>query len=314
MNSKIRIWFLPIILIILVSCQNSSQPEEGKKPRESIEKSKAAIAQFENGMKLYHKQDYLAAINKFSQAINLYPDYVEAYYYRGNSQSYLKSYRGSIADYSKAIELDPDNISLYEFRGNARVFIEEYQGAIADFSRVIEAKPDVANAYKWRANARSKSGDYDGAIADYNRVLELNPDEVESIFMLAILYHAQKKYKEAKDATARALEIDPKSPVIHYNMGFFCLANSDFEEAVGYLEYYLEHGEKMFRSDALVRLSIAYYLSDNKAAAAKKLDLALKASPSLKDGSRVLRNTEREGYPYSRSQRKTFDKMLTEFK
>ena len=85
-------------------------------------------------------------------------------------------YRGAIADYDRAIELKPDYADAYYNRRISKSALGDYYGAIADYSRAIELKPDFAEAYYNRANAKSELGDYEGAKADRKRAIELDPE------------------------------------------------------------------------------------------------------------------------------------------
>ena len=51
------------------------------------------------------KKDYLGAINDFSKAIELEPDFAEAYFNRGLTRIFLDDMEGGSLDLSKAGEL-----------------------------------------------------------------------------------------------------------------------------------------------------------------------------------------------------------------
>ena len=91
---------------------------------------------------------------------------------------------GAIADYTKAIELKPDYADAYYHRGLAKqakcsfggfVWTErgELDEAIADYTKAIELKPDYADAYYNRGLAKQAEGDLDGARVDCTKAIEL---------------------------------------------------------------------------------------------------------------------------------------------
>ena len=119
------------------------------------------------------------AIEDYSQALVLNPEDVEAYFYRGNVHYEKRDYRRAIADYNQAIDLDPEHAYAYLNRGAAHAEQGNYPFAIADLDQAIALDPDFAEAYYKRAevySTRYKGRDYARAVADYRRYLELRPD------------------------------------------------------------------------------------------------------------------------------------------
>ena len=57
----------------------------------------------------------------------------------------------AIADFNRAIELKPDYAEAYNNRGNAYSDKGDFDHAIADFSKAIELKPDFPIAYNNRS-------------------------------------------------------------------------------------------------------------------------------------------------------------------
>ena len=80
---------------------------------------------------------------------------------------------GATAGSTNAIELKPDLIQAYFNRGNVRQLTGDLDGAITDYSKAIEHKPDLAVAYYDRGLAKQAKGDSHGAIEDYTRAIEL---------------------------------------------------------------------------------------------------------------------------------------------
>ena len=66
----------------------------------------------------------------------------------------LGKYEEAIKDYDKAIELDPDYSDAYNNRGLAKYYLDKYGEAIKDFNKVIELTPNYTNAYYDRGNAK----------------------------------------------------------------------------------------------------------------------------------------------------------------
>jgi len=62
------------------------------------------------------KSNYTLAIQRFNTIIQIKPDMLEAYYYRGYAKYSLSDYQGAYADFHKVIELNPYFSEGYRFR------------------------------------------------------------------------------------------------------------------------------------------------------------------------------------------------------
>jgi tetratricopeptide (TPR) repeat protein len=101
---------------------------------------------------------YDRAIADYTTAIQLKPDYAEAYNDRGFAYYLKGDAERAIADYTRAIELRPNYPKAYNSRGV--VYMAHGYGAaksVPDFDRAIALKPDFRYAYINRANARLAS-------------------------------------------------------------------------------------------------------------------------------------------------------------
>lgn len=72
------------------------------------------------------------------KVIELAPDFVYAYYNRGNILAALKDYRAAIVDYDRALELDPNLAEVYYNRGLTHIFLGNNRQGIQDLSKAGE--------------------------------------------------------------------------------------------------------------------------------------------------------------------------------
>ena len=104
------------------------------------------------------------------------------YYNKGYAESDLEQHEEAIDDFTKAIELNPDFVWAYSNRGYSKNALGLYKEAIDDFTKAIELKPDYANAYNNRANAQTALGQHQKAIDDYTMAIELAGENVYFYF------------------------------------------------------------------------------------------------------------------------------------
>ena len=101
----------------------------------------------------------------------------EFYLKRGEDFSGVHQYDRAIADYAAAIELKPDYAEAYNDRGFAYYLKGDFEQAIADYTRAIELRPNYPKAYNSRGVVYM-SGGYGEAksVPDFDRAIELKPD------------------------------------------------------------------------------------------------------------------------------------------
>ena len=72
------------------------------------------------------------------KVIELAPDFVYAYYNRGNILASLNDYRAAIVDYDRALELDPNLAEAYYNRGLTHIFMGNNRQGVQDLSKAGE--------------------------------------------------------------------------------------------------------------------------------------------------------------------------------
>jgi tetratricopeptide (TPR) repeat protein len=113
---------------------------------EKSEEEKNA-AESQNGPKKVDVKvpEYNIVKSDLDKVIQLAPDFVYAYYNRGNVLCMLKDYRSALADYDKAISLDPNFAEAYFNRGLTNIFSGNNKKGISDLSKAGEL--GIVSAY-----------------------------------------------------------------------------------------------------------------------------------------------------------------------
>lgn len=134
---------------------------------------------FDEGLRDDSLRQYADAVDNFTKAIAIKPNYGYPYSYRGLAKYYLTDYSGALEDCNKAIELDGKYEPAYNNRALAENHLNNYQSAIKDCEKAIELKPTDTHAAYVYANlgfAKTELKDYKGAIEAYNKSLFFKPD------------------------------------------------------------------------------------------------------------------------------------------
>ena len=118
--------------------------------------------------------DLNGAIVDYTKAIELKPDFAEAYFHRGYAKKGNGDLDGAIADYSKAIELKPNFAWAYNNRGWCEFLKKDFDGATNDATCAIQLNSTNRSFYDTRGWARYEKGDVAGALEDCEKAVGLS--------------------------------------------------------------------------------------------------------------------------------------------
>jgi len=147
------------------------------------------------------------AVDAYSKAIELNPQYANAYNNRGGVYAKLDRDNQAIKDFNKAIELNPQLADAYYNRGCVYIKLGSDSQAIKDFNRAIELNLKDADAYVNRGNVYDKLGDFNQAINDYNKAIEINPQLPDSYYNRGIIYGKLGNYSQAINDYSKTIEL-----------------------------------------------------------------------------------------------------------
>jgi tetratricopeptide (TPR) repeat protein len=143
-----------------------------------------AVNFYNKALKFSSEGNYKDAIEIYGKAIESYPKteivkISEAYYNRGINKRYLNDLSGAINDYSEAIKIRPNYYKAFNNRGVVKMLNEDYVGAIADFTKVINSKKLdknlIASAYGNRGLSKYSNGE--NGCDDFRRAIELGGEK-----------------------------------------------------------------------------------------------------------------------------------------
>ena len=118
---------------------------------------------------------YQEAMTHFNRAIQIWPEYSDAYLSRAVAEHDQSLPAAALADLGRALDLDPDSTRAYNERG--QIFLEsgDTRRAIQEFSRSLQVTSTVDGHYQ-RGAAYEKLGDHQNAIADFDAVIRQSSD------------------------------------------------------------------------------------------------------------------------------------------
>ena len=68
---------------------------------------------YDKGVKSFQNKNYKNAVENFTKALKIRPDYLSALYFRGSAYMAKKTYDKAVYDFLKVTELDPEYALAY---------------------------------------------------------------------------------------------------------------------------------------------------------------------------------------------------------
>ena len=157
------------LIVVVVFLQTVSSQAQSSTPARELAKKGTALMSM-------NKID--AAIESYTRAIELSPNYAEAYVQRGLAKRARGDLAGSIEDYEKAASINPKSIvgnrfvaQAYSNRGFIKLNALDADSAIEDFTKAININPNEDGHYYRRGYARLIKEDLAEALNDLNKAL-----------------------------------------------------------------------------------------------------------------------------------------------
>ena len=178
------------------------------------------------------KRDHYRAIEDYTKAIESEPSVAGAYNNRGVTYREQGDIDRAIEDYTKAIQLNPDPAEVYINRGNAYRNKDHYDRAIEDYTKAIDLKPDYAEVYYNRGRVYGNKKDLERAIEDYTTAIDLNPDYVDAYTCRGAAYHDKRYYDLAIADFTKVIQKKPNDADTYNNRGIVHRDKGNFDRAI----------------------------------------------------------------------------------
>ena len=179
-------------------------------------------------LNFYNSGSFAEALNATSLLLRDSPQSALLYYLLGVIRLGLGEFDEAIRAFAKAIELKPNYAEAFNHMGNALNMgnvlkdKDRSRAALDAYMKAIELKPNYAEAYYNLGVASTEQSDTDTAVEAYAKALEIDPDFLKALYnlSLALIGRDFKKPNPSLEATLSGM-LDKKSLVRPSNI---CLA------------------------------------------------------------------------------------------
>jgi tetratricopeptide (TPR) repeat protein/tRNA A-37 threonylcarbamoyl transferase component Bud32 len=195
-------------------------------------RSNNATDLYNRGQTLLELKRYKDALDSYNRAVEIRPEYAEAWKGQGNTLLQLKRYEDALNAYDKAIQIQPDYREAWTGRGAALAQLEQYEEAINSFDTALKIKPDDFETWNERGDLQIKLKQYSEAIASFDKAVKIKPDYSSAWYRRGLALHNLRRYEEAVQSYDKAVEYKPDSSPSWYSRGNALINLQKYKEAV----------------------------------------------------------------------------------
>lgn len=185
--------------------------------------------------------DLTKAIEYLERAIDIYPEYAEAY--TGIADAYiLQGDYAGVPDYllmprareaaEKALKLNDNLAEAHTSMGGVLQKEGKFPQSRNELERAIEINPGYVLAYHWLGNTFASMGDRENAIDIQLQALELDPMNPVVNNNVAHLFHITGQIEKAREQSSKNVELNPESAHAQIGYGLLLSLLNEHKEAV----------------------------------------------------------------------------------
>ena len=172
----------------------------------------------------------------------------------------------------KALQLDGTLVEAHTTLARVLfVYDWDWPAAEKEFKRAIELNPRYAPAHQWYGGYLSAIGRFREADAEKKRALELEPLSLIVNFEVGLAFHYSRNYDQAIDQFQKTLELDANFPPPHTFLAAAYEQKGMFEEAITAFQRAISVTQGPAKTLAMAGLGHVYAVSGRKTEARKIL-------------------------------------------
>ncbi|KAL4497313.1 hypothetical protein ABPG72_011248 [Tetrahymena utriculariae] len=189
---------------------------------------------FTKGFCARQRKDFWKAIELYSHALSLKPDFLKAVFNRGFLFDKLGQYEKACEDYTRSIEIDEKCAFAYFNRGISLNKLKRYEKALQDFTKAIELDNTNSDFYLNRANTYQKLDMHTEAIKDYTFCIDFQTSKLSSVLISrAMSYEKIDEIERAKHDYQRAIDLGTNQAQICFSrLATIFFIDNNFQQAL----------------------------------------------------------------------------------
>ena len=181
---------------------NTSWKQKPEKPKELPEERQHPL------MNLYNQGKFQQVLDETQTLTKRYPTSLVLWNLMGASATQTGQLDQAVLAFQNAINIKPDYADAYNNMGITLKEQGKLEEAIEAYNKAISINPDYADAYYNMGNVLQEQGKPEKAVEAYNKAISIKPDYFDSLKLDQALKLANKKAKEGSLDEAKRIYQD----------------------------------------------------------------------------------------------------------
>jgi serine/threonine-protein kinase len=193
------------------------------------------------------KENIDNAVKAFNTALELDPQYAEAY--AGRGEAYWKMFEtsesekdprwieSSLRDCERSLALNKQLPIAHVCLGTAYKGTGHYNDAVVQFDGAVAGEPTNDDAYRGLADVYERLGKLADAEKTYRRAIELRPHYWAGYSWLGGFYYDHARYAEAAAMFSQVIALAPDSVLGYYDLGGVYVSQGRYADAIDMFQH-----------------------------------------------------------------------------
>lgn len=186
---------------------------------------------YKAGDKFFDVNQYEDALEQYSKAIDLDPEFDKAYIKRAETYEKMGKFSEAAVDYERALVFLPKDEEVSFMAGRAYYRSDELGKALGKLNEAISRKSNYLEAYQVRTQVYLGLERYDDALEDCKKSLRLKENEI-NFFNLGQVYEKLELIPEAEAAYQKSIRKNNNVVDSHYALGVLSYNNGKLDLAM----------------------------------------------------------------------------------
>lgn len=198
-----------------------------------------AVSIYNRALEFSNKGELDTALTEYRRAIELYPNFIEAYNNIGEIYSQKGDRSSAISTYLEALKITRNYRILLNI-GVEHYNERKYKEALTYFNESLKLKKDFLEGHYYTGMAWHNLQDYQNAEKHFVNVIAQDPKHLKVNYLLSYIYYEWKEYKKSIECLDRIKDIADDISFINRYYGFCYYHLGDFDKAITHLTVALE--------------------------------------------------------------------------